>query len=633
MIISIPVALFGIFWPVSQLGRRLGLDWQDQLLATVAVFGSLLVFLTELLSLFSLVGRGPLTVAWWLVGIGGAIIGYRFYRRNRRQHVRLEEGNAASDTSLSWVFAISAIMVGHVLVLLAIALRYEPNTFDSMTYHLPRTMHWAQAGSVRNYATHIDRQLQMPPFAELVLLHIDVLGGTDQLFNLVQFAALVLLVVATAGIVKKLGGSTSAQLAASALAMSTPMAILQSTSTQNDLVLSLWLVMFVAFLVPLAFDVDCRKPVVHAIMAGISGGLAILTKGSALIFILPITLVLVVARATRSTAGTVWKEIALVILVGSLLNVGHFSRNLDLYRQPVGPTENYRNETLSARVVTSNMLRNLAIHIPLMNRFELTREIGVMSLRALESVHGLTGLSATDPRTSWGDRDVFEESFGFWRDEDYAGNSLHLVLIAGTTSGLFFASNKERSLGIGLLLSFVLFSALLKWQPWGSRLQLPAFMLWMPLSALFLQRIGPSFLRLVVIGLWIGSLPWLLENKTRPFELGDSECCSPRSSGLFTKREEWYDSYDQVTEEVTQLDCDQIGLILGANAWEYPIWLMLEEKGFVGQISHVEVTNESTKYAQSDFNPCAIIASNDLAPSSSQFEEQIDTNELSLYLR
>ena len=60
------------------------------------------------------------------------------------------------------VLAICGV-VAVVVIAGVTAIVAPPNTYDSMTYHLPRVMHWIQHQSVGHYPTHIPRQLHFPP--------------------------------------------------------------------------------------------------------------------------------------------------------------------------------------------------------------------------------------------------------------------------------------------------------------------------------------------------------------------------------------------------------------------------------------------------------------------------------------
>ena len=70
-----------------------------------------------------------------------------------------------------------------------VALLSPPNTWDVMTYHLPRIVHWLQNRSVAFYPTHEPRQLFMPPWAEFAVLHFHALFGDDRLDNLSAISA------------------------------------------------------------------------------------------------------------------------------------------------------------------------------------------------------------------------------------------------------------------------------------------------------------------------------------------------------------------------------------------------------------------------------------------------------------
>jgi hypothetical protein len=71
------------------------------------------------------------------------------------------------------------LIVLQVLILAMAVYQFTPNNWDSMTYHLARVVHWQQEQRVYHYATHIDRQIQLAPFAEFVIahLHIAALNG------------------------------------------------------------------------------------------------------------------------------------------------------------------------------------------------------------------------------------------------------------------------------------------------------------------------------------------------------------------------------------------------------------------------------------------------------------------------
>ena len=159
-----------------------------------------------------------------------------------------------------------------------IALAAAPNTWDSMTYHLTRVMHWEQDRSLDFYATNIQRQLHLTPGAEYVTLHLHLLSGGDRLANLPQWFASMGSLFVVSLIAARLGATARGQALAALFCATLPMGILQSTSTQTDFVVAYWL----ACLVALVTDATTRTwPWMLALGAAL--GLATLTKATAFV--------------------------------------------------------------------------------------------------------------------------------------------------------------------------------------------------------------------------------------------------------------------------------------------------------------------------------------------------------------
>jgi len=56
--------------------------------------------------------------------------------------------------------------------------------------------------------------------------------------------------------------------------------------------------------------------------------------------------------------------------------------------------------------------------------------------------------------------------------------------------------------------------------------------------------------------------------------------------------------------------CDQIGLQLGGNGWEYPVWVEFTRAlNRQPRIEHYGVQNVSASLAPQDFTPCLILES------------------------
>ena len=153
-----------------------------------------------------------------------------------------------------------------------------------MGYHMSRVMHWIQQGTVAHYPTHNLKQLYQNPGSEFAITQFQLLSGGDYFANSVQWGSMVMSLVGVSLIARQLGCDRRGQLLAVVLCATIPMGILQAASTQNDYVLSLWLVCFTYFSLLIVQAGVTRST---AIYIGASLGLVILSKGTGYIYAFP----------------------------------------------------------------------------------------------------------------------------------------------------------------------------------------------------------------------------------------------------------------------------------------------------------------------------------------------------------
>jgi hypothetical protein len=109
-------------------------------------------------------------------------------------------------------------------------------------------LHWAQAGDLDHFATPYDSETSRPHWAEVAILNLRTLWGSDRPANLPQAASLIGVAVAASGIARLLGGNRRTQILAAVTAFAVPMALLQAPTPKNDIVSSYW-VMATAYFV------------------------------------------------------------------------------------------------------------------------------------------------------------------------------------------------------------------------------------------------------------------------------------------------------------------------------------------------------------------------------------------------
>ena len=160
--------------------------------------------------------------------------------------------------------------------------------------------------------------------------------------------------------------------------------------------------------------------------------------------------------------------------------------------------------------------------------------------RTVVAAHGALGIDPNDPQTTYGATQfsVRQASNG----EDTAGNPLPLCLADWGRGGGCGEHRYRRSpLGVYLLClvaGFLLFSLLLRWQPWNSRLMLPLFVLGSAAAGVVLGDLPSVPLAVLVIGLAVAATPWLMTNRSRPLIASAALQTSP--SILATSRTDQY---------------------------------------------------------------------------------------------
>ena len=180
------------------------------------------------------------------------------------------------------------------------------------------------------------------------------------------------------------------------------MGILQSTSTQNTYVSSFWLIVLAVQVIRLR-----NGPTISgSLRIGASFGLALLSKGTALVFGPPLLLLPLILPSFWREVSTrlVFACAIAAVTVTLLLNAGQFHRNQALYGSVLGPGEEsdgdfharYANDVISVPGIVSNLLRNLGLQIG-----TGVSSIDQATMTGVQLVHGWLGIALDDPRTTW----------------------------------------------------------------------------------------------------------------------------------------------------------------------------------------------------------------------------------------
>lgn len=570
-------------------------------LAGGVVWVAVLVVITEALSGITALRPVPLSLSWGVGLLALTLVAAGHGRRPATDDGTATEGLSPGDITL-------ALLVAGVLTTsLGIALVAAPNNWDSMVYHLPRIRHWMLNETVAHFPTHNLHEVYFPPLAEWIGLHLQILTTGDRLANLVQWLAFAGIVIGVAAVAGELGAGRRGRLVAAVFAATLPMAILQASSTQNDLVVSLWTVAFVLF----ALRSRRLEGKVDLLLSGASLGLLLLTKLTAAVIVFPFLLWWVVPRLRRGPHRLV---LAASLALAALLYAGHGLRNTRLFLNPIAPVGQagvgrFTNPAPRAATVLSNLLRNGAV---LAAGPGGAWNHGVESITA--SIHGWLELESRAPIETFDDR-PFELS-DHWLHESSAGAPTHLLVVGLAAAGWALASDLRRhrrlvAYGICLAAGFVLFAAVFRWQSGNARLLLPALVLGAPWAARAITE-GPWRRAVFPVALLLmaTAVPPLLANEIRPLVGRSSILSAPRSQQLFASRP-WEEMHLRfLLHQIRDAGCDRVSLITTDASYEYPVWTLLDGISPQGpEIRHVRVWNPSrmSRPRWPEFDPCAVL--------------------------
>lgn len=633
MFFIMPIIFFFIVFLIFQ--KSLGAScWRSSFLFASLVWGLLLIAITEFLSLLRALNFWGILGLWIISTILASIYLIRINSR------------AKSLTIHVWLaclprFELSLLAGAAFIIVIVglIGLISPPNNWDSMTYHMSRIVHWIQNRSVANYPTNFLPQLYEGPWAEFAIMHFQILAGGDRFANLIQWFSLLGSALGVSVLVKQLGAGSRGQVFAAAFSATIPMGIIQGSTTQTDYVVSFWLVC-VIYCVILLREND---RLYYALATGAGLGLAVLTKPTGYIYAFPfmawISLSLVKSRHTRGLL-----QIILIVSTAIFINLGHYTRNYSLFGSPLGPSQEgdhkYSNDIFTFSSTTSNVIRNLGLHIgtPFDN-------VNSFLEKGISRVHTIIGLEINDVRTTWPGTKFHVAPPSF--HEDAAGNPLHLILMAMSMPMLIVQQRPKKDIlyySVCLVFAFILFCLFIRWQPWHSRLHLPFFVLWSALIGLSFSQIRVHWIAdLCIVLLLLGSIPYLLYNRARPIPGTESIITTSRAELYFANRKELAKPYMRATHFLSNTQCFNIGLLLPENSYEYPFWVLLDQNARQAvHIEHVNVMNIShvfsKEYPFNDFTPCAVIVvsdnpANEITVGNVIYLQQWSSNSVSVFMQ
>ncbi len=578
----------------------------DLIIKSTLLFSTIIVMLVEILSFFNSLNLISILSFWLLFFI---LLIYLLIKRKVFQAIKGKLFSLNKKISVEDKLLI-IIIITVVLLLLYQGIIYPPNNWDSLTYHMSRIMYWLGNENLNHFPTHILRHLYQPPFAEYLIMNVNVLQGNDYFSNSIQLLFLLFTLISLNEILKWLEIKKLIRIVTFLFCLSIPSVVLQATSSKNDIVCAFFVVTSILFLI------KCyEKPkTINFMFLGLAIGLGMLTKGTFYIFIFPALLFFVLLFFTKNLKQKTYSKIFLgfiSVLFIFMINVGHFSRNYSLNHNilNIDDTENkmFWNEEMNVKFFMSNLLKNIGLHVG----FPLTTSYNV----ALEGFHEKYNISIDNPKLNFLGL-KYSSPKKFETHEDLVPNTFHFVLLLGISVFLLFYSLFKKNYKLLMLLcvvilQIILFTFYLKWQPWHTRLHIPVFILSSIFIGFFLNLFKKPYLSYLISFACLYSF-WFnyAYNNTRPIITNrlytkNIFTDDTRFKKYFANQPFLYSEYANVLNKMYEYNPKKVGLEL--NDWEYPLLASFYHDHL--KIVAINVTNSTNKIKQ-DINNIDVIISN-----------------------
>ncbi len=561
------------------------------IIKSILSFGFTTYVITELLSLMNNLNLYGIIISWLIVSI---ILIFLIFKTKSKIDLFCFFKKIKCFTVTQKIYFIIICLI--FLLILFQGIIYPPNNWDSLTYHMSRIMYWLGNENLNHFPTHILRHLYQPPFAEYIIMHVNVLQGNDYFSNSIQLLFLVFCLFPLNEILNVFGIGRSSKLISFLFCITTPSVLLQASTTKNDIVCAFFILTSILFL----YKCYKESTLSNYLFLGISIGLGMLTKGTFYLFLFPALLIFLLFLGKQMLFEKKFKPILyglLSIFILSIINIGHFSRNYAINNHvlSIDDVENnmYSNEEMNFTFFSSNLMKNIGLHMgyPFNSIYE----------DFILNIHKKIDVSIDEPKLNFlGTKYNTKKSID--TNEDLVPNSFHLMIILIASFVIIVNSICKKKYTELILLIIVIFQVFffclyLKWQPWHTRLHIPIFIL----SSAFIGLIHNdlkrfSFLKYLIIFLFANFTFYFIYNNTRPIITNTKYTKKiyiedSRYKKYFSNQLYLYPEYYSIQAKMDEINVKKVGLDL--SDWEYPLFSSYYyDKPKLVSINVVNITNK-----------------------------------------
>lgn len=578
----------------------------DTLIDSIVLWNLFSLLIIEVLSIYHKIQFRYLIVLWGIVNI--SILIRLLVHRNRLVDVRYDIKRINDAVKKNWFF----LLIGSVV--LALSIVTVPYNWDSMTYHLPRIMHWIQNGSVAHYATNDIRQISSPVLAEFINMQTCILTGKDDhLLNLLQAGSYLVNSHLVYKIAEKIECKRKFAIISTILFMSMPIAYAEALSTQVDLFATIWLLIFVYSYIDVyqgdKLNTD-KKTIKNCLIMAASIGLGYLSKPSVVIGMV-ILLILLLVRCIKRKDGikNIFHILAIVVPVIVILLLPESLRMIGTFHALSEPTAGERQLVGSLRpnYLFINMLKNFAHNWPNIYLYDSEEWMAkIVSVVARLCKVDIDAVSIAEDGMSY----MMNSQPSY--SQDSATNPIVMILAFCSFIIALVSKKKDKyayKYTVTTMLMFILFCMLVRWECYVTRYMIAYLALLCPAIGYQLQNvvesckkkdIGIAIISIIMFGsiTQLFSMTWYHQERWH-------EGAARRPIGYFANNQGIRSEYEETLQYLESLGVRKIGIKLNGINYEYPIWKMMSADEV--EIRHIGVENASADYTDNAFEPECII--------------------------
>ena len=609
MLLILPAAFAAIYLSVKQKIK----DRVKTMATAILLFECAVVLITNILSGANVLSGIGVFLSWLFIFFVAMLIYVKNGGTFQKKSLFVAEVWCENRKSPVWILMVGIVGILSLILLFG-AFFTVPYNYDSMSYHLSRIGYWIDHKSVAHYICNIDRQIYSPVLAEYNLLHIMLLSGNDTFVNFLQYFSMFGTAYFLYHSARKLGTDSLFSSMAVFVFITMPLTVSQSVTTQNDLFAALFFAIFIYLLLEVIGWDSIRLDIKQSwtiLMLSLTVGFAYLAKTSvcaSMLFFMPWLLVVCLRRKDQwsKLLGSVAIAIFGIVITVAETWIRTYQSGGSIMMDTA--SGNIMVATKNVSYIIVNILKNFSLLItqhlwrPL-NGFVYRIAIGAGRLLQVEVNHEAIAFHGFDflHHMNMGD-DMYSH------DKTPSAFVAYMAVIAGVLlivliirllihkKKLSESVKKQWGLSIGFSvsawLSFGFIMALLRWQPWGTRLMYPALVITiiatMNLLWLFLEKkqsVANAILLIMIFLSTILVIPSVTYNMTPAMNFVKNGCEDRMSYYfLYNQRKASYEQLVALAEEEQVTD---IGLIISGDGYDYPLWLMFHQEYEEGKLRHL----------------------------------------------